>query len=157
MYQYQKILVPLDGSELGECTLAHVKAIAAGCKTQEVILLMVVAPAVYEHVGEGVSQSFFEQQREMEEKRRAGARAYLATVAGNLKKEGITARTAVVDGDAADIILDYAAKNQVDLLIMSTHGRSGPSRWAFGSVAEKVVHHATAPVLTITARACRIS
>ena len=57
-----------------------------------------------------------------------------------------------MEGGIAETILDYAENNKVDLIIMSTHGRSGPSRWAFGSVAEKVVRHAPCPVLVVRAR-----
>ena len=72
-------------------------------------------------------------------------------------QEGISARGEVVTGKAADAILDYAEKNNVDLIIMSTHGRSGISRWAFGSVADRVVRHSIAPVLLVAPAGCRIN
>ena len=54
----------------------------------------------------------------------------------------------------AEIILDFAEKNKMQLIIMSTHGRSGISRWAMGSVADRVVNHSKTPVLTITPTGC---
>ena len=62
----------------------------------------------------------------------------------------------VVEGNAADAIVDYAGKNDIDLIIMATHGRSGIGRWALGSVADRVVRHANAPVLLVRAskKAC---
>jgi nucleotide-binding universal stress UspA family protein len=63
--------------------------------------------------------------------------------------------TVVTDGRPADEILNYATDNKVDLIIMSTHGRSGVSRWFFGSVAEKVIRHATVPVLISPPRGTR--
>jgi nucleotide-binding universal stress UspA family protein len=83
------------------------------------------------------------------------AKNYLAKASGSLKKAGIAAETAIVHGIPADEILDYATKNGVDLIIMSTHGRSGVSRWAFGSVADRVLRHSTAPVLIVPPRGCR--
>ncbi len=66
-----------------------------------------------------------------------------------LKKEGISTQGVVVWGRPADEILKYINENKTDLVIMSTHGRSGIPRWAFGSVADKVIRHSTAPVLII--------
>ena len=60
------------------------------------------------------------------------------------------------DLDSIPKILEYAQNNNIDLIIISTHGRSGISRWAFGSVADKVVRTSTVPVLTVTPTGCRI-
>jgi len=139
---YKKILVPLDGSELAECTLNHVRAIAAGCQVPEVVLLMVMEPIpsqVYAEVPEDTI-------REAEKRNRTGAEDYLSKLAHDLKKDGIATKSVLVLGRAADEILDYVNKNQVDLIVMSTHGRSGISRWVWGSVADRVLHHSRVPV-----------
>jgi nucleotide-binding universal stress UspA family protein len=60
-------------------------------------------------------------------------------------------------GWAADAIMGYADQNGVDLIIMSTHGRAGIGRWFMGSVADRVVRHATVPVLTASPAGCRPS
>jgi nucleotide-binding universal stress UspA family protein len=60
-----------------------------------------------------------------------------------------------VKGSAAEEILKYSQDNDVDLIIMSTHGRSGVSRWAMGSVADRVVRTSVAPVLLTTPKECR--
>jgi nucleotide-binding universal stress UspA family protein len=70
-------------------------------------------------------------------------------MATNLSKEGIAAQTVIVPGRPADEILNYASKSQVDLIIMSTHGKAGVSRWVFGSVVERVVRNSAAPVLIV--------
>ncbi len=70
-------------------------------------------------------------------------------MAANLSKEGIAAQTVIVSGRPVDEILSYASKNQVDLIIMSTHGRAGISRWVFGSVVERVLRHSAVPVLIV--------
>ena len=138
---YQKILAPLDGSELSESILRHVKTVATGCQVPEVVLLTVIQPPqqVYE-----VSADLL---RAADERMQAETEDYLSKVADSLKEEGIATQTATIHGTPADEILDYAKKNQVDLIIMSTHGRSGVSRWVFGSVADGVLRHSAVPVL----------
>ena len=73
-----------------------------------------------------------------------------------LQADNVPAKTVMLHGKPADEILEYSKKNQIDLIIISTHGSSGIARWAFGSVADKVARHATVPVLLITPAACRI-
>jgi len=83
------------------------------------------------------------------------AQDYVLKVQNNLKTRGIAPRAVTVKGTAADEILSYAEKNDVDLIVMSTHGRSGLSRFFFGSVAEKVSRHSRVPVLLISPQGCR--
>ncbi len=150
---YKKILAPLDGSELSECTLEHLKAIATGCQIPEVVLLRVVEPLPHVYGDGGLPSGWHD---EAQKKAEEFARDYLAKVAVSLKKEGISAETALVSGRAADAILDYAREHQVDLIIMSTHGRSGVTRWVMGGVADRVVRHSLVPVLTVSPAGCRI-
>ena len=150
---YKKILVPLDGSEFSECSLEHARAVAIGCKVPGVILLRVVEPIIADYRTGSVLEELL---REAHEKLVADANNYLAKIAANLKKEGMAVETAAVEGEPSDKILDYARNNQVDLIIMSTHGRSGASRWAFGNVANRVLRHSTAPVLIAPPSGCRV-
>ena len=87
----------------------------------------------------------------------AESQDYLSRTADKLKQEGLAVETAILVGRAADEILGYASQNQVDLIIMSTHGRSGISRWVMGSVADRVLRHSAVPVLIIAPAGCRIS
>lgn len=96
-----------------------------------------------------------EWPREVEERGRSWAEDYLTKMANRLKKEGVATHTVVVTGWPADKILDYTDQNQVDLIIMSTHGRSGATRWVFGSVADRVLRHARVPVLMVSPAGCR--
>jgi nucleotide-binding universal stress UspA family protein len=75
------------------------------------------------------------------------ARNYLDQLAEKLKAEGIKARAVVEDGDPAQAIMDFVKNNGIDLIVMSTHGRSGLSRLVFGSVADRIMHHSVVPVL----------
>jgi len=147
---YQKILVPLDGSEFSEATLEHVKAIATGCKVPEVILLMVVEPYHQVYVSEDYWPTMADDAIAAEAKALSSAKEYISKLAKKLKKQGLSVQTAVVNGSPDSEILDYAKNSQVDLIIMSTHGRSGISRWVFGSVADRVVRNASIPVLVVS-------
>lgn len=149
---YNKILVPLDGSELSECSLEHVKQVVGG-NASEVILLRVFEPissndaAAWSQAGYTIT--------EVQNKNQVVAKDALTQAAKKLINQGISARVEVIEGRVAESILDYAEKNQVDLIIMSTHGRSGISRWTFGSVADKVARHSPIPVLLISPPGCR--
>jgi len=93
---------------------------------------------------------------EKEKHNQAEAEKYLSELAENLEGEGVVVQAAVVHGNPAEEILDYAKNNQVGLIVMSTHGRSGISRWAFGSVTDRILRHSAVPVL-ITPPPGRIS
>ena len=154
---YKKILAPLDGSKLSECSLEHVKAIAIGCKTSEVVLLTLVEEQqlqFVEYAGRQMAEHIFKQREKETKEIQKRAENYLAMVTSNLEKEGIAVQPAVIrlttGHGVADAILDYAQNNKIDLIIMSTHGRSGRAHLALGSVTDKVVSHCTVPVLTIT-------
>jgi nucleotide-binding universal stress UspA family protein len=150
---YQKILVPLDGSEVSECSLEHVKAIASGCHVPSVVLIQVMEP-IYEQstvrvmLGEG-----FILQAEKKEKE--NVLSYLNGIREDLMRSAINVEVQVTGGRPADSILDYAEKHDVDLIIMGTHGRSGIARWALGSVADKVIHNSKVPVLMVVPNICR--
>jgi nucleotide-binding universal stress UspA family protein len=144
---YQKMLVPLDGSELAECVLPHVKAIAAGCGIGQVVLLRVVEPIPVE-TPPAVD---FEVIQKADAK---AAEGYLARIKTQLSKEGLSVEAKVLTGRPAETITDFAQRNKVDLIAIATHGRSGISRWIFGSVADRIVRSVSAPVLLIRPKGC---
>ncbi|MFH1640064.1 MAG: universal stress protein [Chloroflexota bacterium] len=152
---YKKILVPLDGSKLAECVLNHVRTIARGCSVPEVVLFNVATPIPpdwYADIAPAEdSMAIFKAETDYQ----AWMKGYFSKIEESLKQEGINAKSVLVKGEAADNILDYAGKNGVDLIMMSTHGRSGPARWLMGSVADRVVRHATPPVLVVAPPGCR--
>lgn len=160
---YKSILVPLDGSKLSECTLEHVEAIAHGCNVADVTLLTVIEEP-QQFVGEAGSQSqikaMFQEMERMQKQVTDNAEKYLDEASKQLSEENINAKTAVVRAKrpqgVADVIMEYAKNNATDLIIMSTHGRSGISRWAMGSVADKVVRSSIVPVLIVAPAGCRM-
>jgi nucleotide-binding universal stress UspA family protein len=134
----KRILVPLDGSPLAEAVLPEVKELAA-LHEAEVVLVRVA----WAHAFPGMS-AVDAQVRAVDE-----AQAYLALVETDLVAHGLSVRSVVRYGHAAEEILDHARVENADLIAMSTHGRSGVRRWVLGSVAETVVRHAAVPVLLV--------
>ncbi len=151
---YQKILAPLDGSKIAECTLEHVKEVARGCNVPEVDFLFVVDISPMYFAGEMPPP--VDLLMEAEKAEETGAREYLDGLIKKMKGESIRAKAVVLKGNPAGQILDFAEKSGVDLIVMSTHGRSGPSRFFLGSVAEKVLRASTVPVMVITPPGCKI-
>lgn len=152
---YNKILAPLDGSPLAECTIAHVEEIAKGCNVPEVVFLFVVDLGRNANMLEtGIADASIWQQAE--EAQKQGAETYLAKVVAKAKADGLIAKSVILEGSPADAIIDYAGKNGIDLIVMSTHGRSGITRFALGSVTDKVIRTVSAPVLVVTPAECRV-
>jgi nucleotide-binding universal stress UspA family protein len=151
---YQKILIPLDGSELAECSLEHAKAIAQGCNVADVIVFRVIEPFSMQTIS-ALGEADDDSLRRVREQLQQDAKDYLLKVGNKLKEQGVASRAITVEGKAAEAILSYTEQNNVDLIIMSTHGRSGLSRFFFGSVAEQVSRHSRVPVLLLTPERCR--
>ena len=145
---YKKIMVPLDGSKLSEQALSHMKTISIGCNISEITLLMVVSPIDNSEV---IANLGIERVQEIENQESKSAEDYITKVAESLKNDGVTAQTAVLKGNPAQKILEYIDENQIDLVVMSSHGhgRSGPSSWYLGNVADRIIKHSTVPVLIV--------
>jgi nucleotide-binding universal stress UspA family protein len=140
---YRRILVPLDGSELAEAALRHARDIAAS-SLAEIVLVRVPVNVLYDASAVAPPASIL-----MYDYVRTEARTYLERVEAELKANGFKATSEVSEGLVADAILDCAERTHADLIIMSTHGRSGVARWLLGSVAEKIVRGAQVPVLIV--------
>ncbi|MBI4334275.1 MAG: universal stress protein [Chloroflexi bacterium] len=143
---YNRILIPLDSSELAECVLPHVEAIARGCGVKEVIAVTVVEPVYYFADDGGVGTI---DVIKLQQVREEGAAGYLNEVAKKLEEKKLNVKTALLKGNPADSIVDYAKSNNVDLIAMATHGRSGISRWVWGSTAEKILRASPVPILLV--------
>ena len=152
---YKKILVPLDGSKLAECALPHVEELAKGCGTEEVILVSVTERVqgykAFEDPGQPLGQRLVPETSGKKEKQ---AQRYLGRIAKAMEAKGIKVNSEVLLGDPAEEIVSYAAHPGCDIIVMSSHGRSGPSRWAYGSVADKVFRATCVPVLMVRAPGC---
>jgi len=143
---YKKVLVPLDGSTMAECALDHVRKLAKVGAIGELTLLQIVeSPASSPWVTAPVDlleqlEAEFEQH----------AQTYLSRVQTRLVSEGIKSATEVlVNSQPSSAIVQYSEENGTELIILATTGHSGVKRWVFGSVALKVLHDTTIPVLLI--------
>ncbi len=138
MEKSNKILVPLDGSHCAENIIPKVEELAAVKKTG--ICLLRVASA---HTFPGVDQT------DAQVKVVGEAKDYLQGLEERLKAKGFEVDTHVRYGNESDEILDHAARKEIDLVAMSTHGRKGVKRFLLGSVAEKVIRHTPKPVFVV--------
>jgi nucleotide-binding universal stress UspA family protein len=141
---YARILVPLAGSALAERALPHAGGIGRATGAEVILLQVVQAP-----LGDAPEAGQTEEDRAIREAA-VEALSYLGTIAGKLKEEGnVKVRTEVLEGPAVEGILGFAHREDVDLIIMSTHGRTGISKLLMGSVAEKVMLTTKRPVMLI--------
>ena len=141
-----KIVVPLDGSELAETALPVVEQMATRMSLDVVLVRSVKGEDFYLSHAYGYHPVGFP---DMNEELRQEAREYLDEVAGDLRSRGIRVSTKLLDGPPAGAIIDYARQAPIDLIALTTHGRTGLSRWILGSVAEALVRASGDPVLVI--------
>ncbi len=139
---FARILVPLDGSPLAEGILPEVAELAT-LDGAELMLLRVALAHTFPGVDATDAQVYAVEEAE----------GYLAEVERRLAPQGITVTRAVRYGHAAEEILDHAQVRRVDLIAMSTHGRTGILRLVLGSVAEAVLRASPVPVLLLRAMA----
>ena len=152
---YKKILVPLDGSKLAECALPHVEELAKGCGTGEVILVSVTERVQGYRAFEDPSQPLGQQLApEAVGKKEKQAQRYLSRIAKAMEAKGIKVDTEVLLGDPAEEIVIYSKHPGCDIIVMSSHGRSGLHRWTQGSVADRVFRGSPVPVLMVKADGC---
>ena len=124
---YEKILVPLDGSELAEQAIPYVERIAKKLHS-EVILITVCLP---------------------DDPLERALKEYIERRAEKIRSLGIKTRLVCIEGEPAASIIDFAGKNDVNLIVISTHGRTGVSHWPLGSITNKVVQKSHIPVLLV--------
>jgi nucleotide-binding universal stress UspA family protein len=153
----RRILTALDGSPLAESALPLASSLARASGATLVLAQATATgetlepydaanPGVYRYIPPAptapsdplVSREIIHESRE-----------YLQTWAQKLHASGIPVETVVVPGDAADVLVDEAQRRHVDLIVMTTHGRSGLGRWLYGSIAEAVLARSTVPVLLV--------
>lgn len=147
------ILVPLDGSGLAESVLPHVEALAKqrGAELVEVVLLQVCYPPEIssDYPEASMPLSWEEHVKHEMAWAKRGCEQYLADIQKHLKDSGFNARSEVLMGKPADEIIKYVSDNSINLIVMATHGRSGLSRWAYGSTADKILHGAASPIFLV--------
>jgi nucleotide-binding universal stress UspA family protein len=138
MERFERILVPLDGSDCAENVLPKVEKLAKDLKASIALLRVVIT-----HTFPGVDPTDAEVKVVRE------AEGYLSKVEEMLEKKGLKVDSHVRYGNDAEEILDHAAQKDIDIVAMTTHGRGGVKRFLLGSVAEKVLRHSPKPVFLV--------
>jgi nucleotide-binding universal stress UspA family protein len=142
----QKILLPTDFSGCANYALPYASEIARATNATILCLHVVepVVPAVgYTGLAEPMPIADISEQLE------DSAERQMPTIAECEECTGLDVEEEIVHGDAAAEIVRVAAEREVDLIVISSHGRTGLGRIIFGSTAEAVVRHATCPVLVV--------
>jgi nucleotide-binding universal stress UspA family protein len=150
---FSRVMVPLDGSKVGEAAipviLQLVDKLSPGTKVEVILIGVITLLRHWVVVGEASAPvSYTEDELKLIKERVAD---YLNKTGESLKQKGVSVSTIVSSGNAADEILKAAEEARVDLIAMSTHGRSGLRRLAFGSITDKVLHRSHVPVLMVRA------
>ncbi len=143
---YRKILVPLDGSKVAEGVLPHAKSLAYSEGAELILLTVATNPAMDIIFSDpGIAEAAIQEQQDK-------SKEYISKVEEGLKADGFRVSILMRIGSVAETILGVSDELGVDLIAMSTHGRTGAARWLLGSIAERVVHNSNIPVLLIRAK-----
>lgn len=146
------VLVPLDGSALSEQALPYAAEIL--CNQGTITLVSVVETPLEADYAitdipitvVGGARAFNEDAYATTHRR---VREYLGSVERGLIAKGYKVETIAEMGDPATVVVDIANSHEVDAIVMTTHGRTGFSRWLFGSVTQKVISSMPCPVLVV--------
>lgn len=143
---YSNILVTLDGSKFAEDALPHATTLAKVFNAPITVIYVIEPVGIYQPPGMvgPVATMPIDYDKINDD-----AKDYLAKTVCELKAAGLDARSVLRDGDAASQIIDYSIENGSDLIVMTTHGRSGILRWVYGSVADRILKNAKCPILMI--------
>jgi nucleotide-binding universal stress UspA family protein len=144
---YNRILVPLDGSEVANQALPHAQQLAAQSGAE--LVLFRVVPNLESKVSIIGNMPYVELNVEQQQYLADHATGWLQRLADDLEVHGVKAQAVIDVGEAADRIVDYCMADNIDMIVISTHGRTGLARWRYGSVAAKVMAAATCPVLLV--------
>ncbi len=147
---YQRILIPLDGSELAECVLPHLETLLKDCPPPEVIVARSVEPIIpYVISGESTVMIPVKQTQAVEAQEKQAAEEYLTRIIARLQLSGIKATAHVLSGRAQESLIAFATEKKVDMVIISTHGRSGLGKLIWGSVADHLLRSLNVPVMMV--------
>ncbi|ACZ39710.1 universal stress protein [Sphaerobacter thermophilus] len=147
---FRRIMVPLDGSAYAEAALSYAVQIARAFDAELSLVRVAETTQIYAMLTPPAqTPPAVESLNEVVAQLIADANAYLAKVGERLQGEGLRVRTQTLEGIAAEQLLAYEQEEDIDLVVMATHGRSGFSRLVFGSVAERVLKLGKTPVMMV--------
>ena len=135
---YKNILVLLDSSEIAEHSVSTAIRLARVFDGKITLLQIIeILPIL-------------QSDRKLEERALDNqAKSYLASIKERIEKEGISAKIVIKQGKPDKVICEYTKSQDIDLVIMTSHGLGGITRWALGSVSDKVLRHSAKPVLLL--------
>ena len=141
---FHKILVPLDGSEAAEAALETATYLASMSKGEIELVRVQLPPNQFGFTSEAdVPQAYFDEERDL-------CQAYLEPIAQRLSQAGLSVKCTVLKGpDFARSILEAAIESGSNLIVLTSHGRTGLTKVLLGSVAESVSRRAPCPVMII--------
>ena len=140
---FTRVLVPLDGSPRAERAIPVAAKIAAASNGSVVLVRIVTMPVEY---GPALVPPLSMNTMDAEY---AEFKGYLTDMAGLPVLANIPTEVQVLMGPPAQTILEAVADKKADIVVMTSHGRTGFSRWMLGSVAQLIAHHSVAPVLIL--------
>lgn len=142
----QKILVSLDGSRFAEAIVPYIESLAEAMSS-EVVLARVIEPVRLPHLAAYRERERYEQEYMAKLEREAGR--YLNKKKGTLRAKGVKVSSALRQGKPAETIMQYAEDKSVNLIALTTHGFSGITKWAYGSVASRIIEGSSKPLLLV--------
>lgn len=142
---FDHVLLPLDGSPLAECVLPHAVALAQAFGARITLLRVLAPPDDDDECGSPFIDPVVWSVR------RQAAESYLVRAAERLQDLALTINYVLLEGPPAQRVVEFAWDNDVDLIILSSHGRSGLSRWNVSSVVQKILNLANLSVLIVRA------
>ncbi|MFQ6030868.1 MAG: universal stress protein [Dehalococcoidia bacterium] len=151
---YTQILVPLDGSETSERALPHAQDLAQAFGAT-LHLLQAISRAEELDIIRSGDASALEQEysrdsaQRLIEARKGRAEQYLSQTAARLGTDGLQVKTSLLEGEASEKIDEYVTAQNIDLIVMSTHGHGGLRRFLTGSVTDRVIRSVAVPVLAV--------
>ncbi|MCL4393719.1 MAG: universal stress protein [Chloroflexi bacterium] len=141
---FSQILLPLDRSPLAECVLPHAAAIARSFESRVTLVHVMDSPR-HSNGRRGVDPLNWRI-------RKAEAESYLGDLALRLQKTGLATDSEILEGQAADRIVEYSHKNKIPLVVLSSHGQSGLSGWNVSSVVQKIIFAVHTSILIVRAQ-----
>jgi nucleotide-binding universal stress UspA family protein len=147
---FEKILVCLDGSELAEQILPYATEEAIHCGSRLVLLRVITGSSSMTMAAAGVPAYTTEAVTQQMESEEQETKAYLERLAQPLQQKGLRVECVTLHGlQIGEAIVSYADKNDIGLIAIATHGRSGLGRLVFGSVADFVLRESGLPILLV--------
>jgi len=140
---FNHILVPLDGSSLAECVLPHSAAVAQAFGARITLLRVLEPPHAANRIRPIDPLDWHISKAE--------AGAYLDGLTTRLQEASLQTENTLVEGQAAERIIEFAYGHDVNLIVLSSHGRSGLSRWNVSSVVQKIILRAHVPTMIVRA------